>query len=122
MQLTKNLKSSEITCGCGCGYDDISPKLTQMFQKARDKYADAIIVTSGCRCQKHNTVVGGVPNSAHTKGLALDVSVMNQTPAKMQKLAFCLGYAGFERAEINASKNYIHVDIDDTKPSGVWFI
>ena len=117
--LSRNLRVDEVTCGCGCGFDNISDELTQKFQKARDLFGEPIIITSGCRCTAHNEIVGGKTNSAHLKGLALDLAVYNPTPFKMQKLAFCLGRAGFERADISTKQCYIHVDIDRSKPAGI---
>lgn len=44
-------------------------------------YGKPIIITSGYRCQKLNTLVGGVANSWHTRGNAADIHVASLTEA-----------------------------------------
>lgn len=44
-------------------------------------YGKPIIITSGFRCQKLNTLVGGVSNSWHTQGNAADIHVASLTEA-----------------------------------------
>lgn len=64
-KLAKNLTTEEVQCKCGCGLEKISPRTVEMFQRVRDKCGYPLIVTSGCRCEKHNKAVGGVADSAH---------------------------------------------------------
>lgn len=45
-----------------------------VLQPIRDKYGKPIIVTSGYRCEKLNTLVGGVKTSQHVKGEAVDIT------------------------------------------------
>lgn len=47
----------------------------------RRTYGKPIIITSGYRCQKLNTLVGGVSNSWHTQGNAADIHVDSLTEA-----------------------------------------
>lgn len=44
-------------------------------------YGKPIIITSGYRCPKLNTLVGGVSNSWHTQGNAADIHVASLTEA-----------------------------------------
>ena len=71
--LSRNFSRSEIQCQCGCGKDDISPYLIERLQAVRNIYAKPMEITSGVRCKAHNEAVGGVKNSAHTLGLAVDI-------------------------------------------------
>ena len=68
-------------------------------------------INSGFRTVEHNKAVGGVVNSAHTRGYAADIS----TPkGKNQKLIVkALRQAGFKRFGIYT--NFIHVDNDPIK-------
>lgn len=50
---------------------------TQVLEPARAKFGRPIIITSGYRCAKLNTAVGGVPKSYHTKGMAADIKIEN---------------------------------------------
>ena len=45
----------------------------EVLQPIRNKYRRAITITSGYRCPKLNSVIGGVKNSQHTSGCAADI-------------------------------------------------
>lgn len=49
------------------------------LQPIRDKLKKPMIVTSGFRCSALNRAVGGVSNSQHTKGQAVDFHVNGMT-------------------------------------------
>lgn len=73
----KSFKLEDFKCGCGGKYCTGYPKvldiqLLKNLQAVRDKYG-ATTITSGLRCSKHNSAVGGVWNSYHKKGKALDI-------------------------------------------------
>lgn len=82
----------------------------------RKTYGKPIIITSGYRCAKLNTAVGGVPNSWHMKGNAADLHVSGRAEAQdlfrlLQKLPSvdtCL----FEHSK---SAQWLHVQWDLTK-------
>jgi zinc D-Ala-D-Ala carboxypeptidase len=94
--------------------DDIVAKL----DKARDLFGAPIIMTCGYRDPAHNTEIGGVADSAHTKGMAADVQAPLD-PFIRQKLFWSFGAAGFLRIE-DAPKHF-HVDVDYSKPTpAVW--
>lgn len=69
-------------------------------------------ITSGYRCERLNTAVGGKKNSAHVRGLAADIRFTNQQHAK--DLINALIAAGFKRIGLGSS--FIHADIDNTLP------
>ena len=75
-------------------------------------------ISSGYRCKKHNLEVGGVKNSAHLKGLAVDIEVLDSV--SRLKILRALVIVGFNR--IGISKGFIHVDVDvdKTKPDNIW--
>ena len=120
-KMTKNFKRHEFACKCGCGFDDISPKLVAKLQLARDLFGEPIKVNSGCRCLSHNRKEKSRDTSSHIKGLAVDVSCNNTDTFKLIKLAYCLGRAGFKRIGINTKKKFIHIDIDKEKAQNVIF-
>ncbi len=113
--LSKNFHSAEFACKCGCGGNTISQSLVDMLQGIRDRLG-RVDITSGYRCEAHNKAVGGVPNSAHTKGLAVDIAC--SVGADRYALLDTVFVAGFYR--IGIAKSFIHVDIDDSKPGSVW--
>jgi zinc D-Ala-D-Ala carboxypeptidase len=125
MQLTKNfslnefLKSNTAT-RMGIGEQFAPPQfvldnidnLAQQLQVARDYFGEPMVFSSGYRCKRLNTAVGGVANSAHTSGSAVDIEFHSEAQAK--KLIEALIKAGFKR--IGLGWSFIHVDIDHTKP------
>ena len=74
-KLSKDFEVWEFACSCGCGYEDIDPKLVEKLQMLRDLVGKPIVVTSGCRCKAYNKHIGGVSNSPHLLGLAADIQV-----------------------------------------------
>ena len=70
-------------------------------------------ITSGYRSPDSNSKVGGVKNSAHTAGLAVDLKAPIGKDER-EKMIWALGVAGFER--IGVYDRHFHVDIDMSKP------
>lgn len=58
-------------------YKDNIYDLAVLLQKIRNEFKHPIYVTSGYRCPKLNTAVGGSKTSAHMKGLAADIHASN---------------------------------------------
>lgn len=73
----KNFKKSEFTCKCGCGLNNIQLEVVKIADEVREHFGSPAIVTSGTRCPKHNAEVGGVANSRHLQGKAIDMYVQN---------------------------------------------
>lgn len=68
-------KKGEFTCKCGCGLNNMNLAVVKIADKVREHFGSPAIVTSGSRCEKHNKEVGGVANSRHLKGKAIDMYV-----------------------------------------------
>lgn len=64
-------------------YLNLMALVNSLLDPIRDKFATPMIITSGYRCEKVNKLVGGVDNSQHMKGEAVD---------------FC--FAGFSKKEM----------------------
>ena len=88
-----------------------------MLNYARKVANIPFIINSGYRCEAHNKEVDGVENSAHTRGLAVDIKTTNST--KRFIIVSALLRAGFKR--IGVGKTFIHCDADKTLPQGVMF-
>lgn len=76
-------------------------------------------INSGFRTEMHNRRVGGVEHSAHTKGLAVDLSVRNDEDRYLV-IAAAL-HSGFTR--IGIGKTFIHIDCvpeELNKPPRIW--
>lgn len=68
-------KKDEFTCKCGCGLNNMNLKVVKIADEVRKRFGKPAIVTSGSRCEKHNKEVGGVANSRHLQGKAIDMYV-----------------------------------------------
>lgn len=77
-----------------------------------------MIVNSGYRTKAHNERVGGSPDSAHTKGLAVDIHVLDNT-FRYNLIRIAMKH-GINR--IGVYRTFIHLDMDSSKPSNViWY-
>lgn len=56
----KYFSKNDMTCKCGCGLNNTDLRLMQIADRIREHFGSLSIITSGCRCSKHNAEVGGV--------------------------------------------------------------
>lgn len=97
----------------------ISPSLVSMLDMARGIAQVPFIINSGVRTISHNKAIGGVDDSSHLKGLAVDIKIINSS--SRFRIIRSLLVVGFRRVGI--ASNYIHCDIDYDKPLDViwWY-
>lgn len=88
----------------------VSPLVMDIAQKVRTKTGLVMKLTSGLRTVAKNTQVGGVSNSSHLKGLALDFSVTNSTRQIFLNALINCGTPVF----IEDCPDHIHFDIDSS--------
>lgn len=94
-------------------------ELMARLDVARDLCGFPIIITSGARTPEQNAVAGGVSESSHMKGLAVDIH-MPPGQNEREKLIWALGRAGFRR--MGLYNRHAHCDVDPNKPQdAVWF-
>lgn len=67
-------------------YFNLVVLVDNLLDRIRERFAVPMIITSGYRCERLNKMVGGVDNSQHMKGEAVD---------------FC--FAGFSKKEMAAA-------------------
>lgn len=109
----KHFERPEFACHCGGKYCNGFPMemeetLIVVADRVRDHFDAPMIVSSGVRCSRHNAAVGGVSNSRHLKGKAMDFAVRGKTSA--QVLAFVQKQPEIRYAyAIDGS--YVHMDI-----------
>ncbi len=110
-------KEAEFACKCGCGLVVMSPDFVRRLDIARRMAGCPFHINSGYRCARHNATVGGVTESSHTKGHAVDISACD-SPSRYKILQGLLD-AGFHR--IGIGQTLIHVDDDPQKePQVIW--
>lgn len=85
-----------------------SQKLVKLAEKVRTHFNAPITVSSGIRCKQHNINQGGVTNSRHTLGTAMDFCVKGKTAAQVLAYVKTLPEVAYCYA-INGS--YVHMDV-----------
>ena len=96
----------------------ISCDLIHRLEYACEAAGVPFVITSGYRTKQHNEAVGGVPGSAHCKGLAADIAATS-SQARFTILSALIS-EGFTRLGIGP--DFIHVDTDETKAHGVCWL
>lgn len=94
---------------------DMSFEVVQMVEMMCVYTKQRLIVTSGYRTVAHNRDIKGAVNSAHLKGLAVDIHC--PTSYLRYKLVNWLVLRGIKRIEVGS--NWVHFDIDETLPNPV---
>ena len=103
---------SEFACKCRkCGGFPAEPqeKLIRVADRVRKHFGAAATVSSGVRCAQHNSNVGGVSNSRHLLGKAMDFDIAGKTAT--QVLAYVQQQPEIRYAYAIDSE-YVHMDID----------
>lgn len=85
----------------------LEPVTAQRLILAEAYYGAPIFVTSAYRTQEHNKEVGGVPNSQHLFGKAVDIRMPNSA-TQLNKLIWALSQAGF--TGVGVYNNHLHAD------------
>jgi len=95
--------------------DSISDDLIHALDRLEREVGFDLTFNSGYRCPKCNTRVGGVRNSAHLRGLAVDISCsFSILRFNLLKAALDLGFR-----RIGIGKTIIHLDVDVSLPQDV---
>ncbi len=111
----KHFKKDEFTCKCGCGLNNLDLRLANVLEQIREHFGKACIVTSGCRCSKHNKNVGGVQGSRHVLGKAADIYIQGISADELLAYTKTLVNNGTLRYTYTNDSNMngvVHVDIE----------
>ena len=104
-KISTHFTNKELDCSCGCG-TTVKDEFLVYLELLRIKVNEPLYPTSGGRCFSHNKKVGGVVNSQHPKGLAVDLSCDNsKLRFKIISTAIKLGFTG-----IGIAETFIHLD------------
>lgn len=109
----KYFTKGEFKCHCGgkyCNGFQAEPqeKLVRAADKVREHFGAPATVSSGCRCTRHNSAVGGVSNSRHLSGKAMDFCIRGKSSAQVLAFVQTLPEIRYAYA-IDGS--YVHMDI-----------
>lgn len=103
----------EFACHCGGKYcngfpKEMQEKLIVVADRVREHFGAPMTVSSGVRCTRHNAAVGGVSNSRHLDGKAMDFAVRGKSSS--QVLAYVQQQPEIRYAYAIDS-GYVHMDI-----------
>lgn len=124
-QLTQNFTLAEFErsdTARAQGIDNSVPKallpnvqrLAEFLQELRDALGKRIIISSGYRGDTLNRMVGGVTSSAHSHGLAADISVPGMSPEELFQAIIKLDL-GYDQV-IQEFDKWVHVGLSVGKP------
>lgn len=95
MQITKNFTWNEITksqTAIRLGFSNepleehkvnLELLAKDFLQPLRDELKKGIVITSGYRCKKLNTAIGGAKNSQHMRGEAVDIECFSMSTVQL---------------------------------------
>ena len=90
------------------------PEFVAWLDLIRAKAQVPFVINSAYRTPEHNEAVGGVHNSPHMLGCAVDIAAPDsKTYFSILEAAISCGCT-----RIGMGKNFIHLDLDGTKPQG----
>ena len=109
----KYFDRSEFACKCGkyCNGFPVEPKevLVRLADRAREEFGSPATISSGVRCSQHNANVGGVSNSKHKYGVAMDISIKGVSGSKLYAWAQ-------KQPEVRYTYiiegNWVHIDVN----------
>ena len=96
----------------------LQPALVTKLDAAREAAGVPFIITCGLRDEQHNADIGGAPNSAHLRGLAVDLLVTDSYTR--YRVVWGLYAAGFLRIE--CAPHHVHADLANDLPHPVLFL
>lgn len=87
----------------GCILDE---GMLDKLEALRVRVGRPVVITSGFRSREHNAEVGGVKDSLHMTGQAVDLKVPGMAPAQVAEVAAAVGFDG-----IGTYDRHVHVSV-----------
>lgn len=110
--LTLGLSHEEFRCKCNyddCTFTLVNYRLLTAYKNLRKHWGAPLIINSGFRCQAHNLNVGGVRDSWHKKGSAIDI---RPTSGRIEDLYF-LADKFFDLVIHYQKEGFIHCQMEE---------
>ena len=101
------------TDGKNCGFNAVDAELVQVLDDVREHFGKPVMITSGCRCRKHNAKVGGAKNSTHVFGIAADIRVKDIDAKEVYKY---LDEKYSNKYGIGKYTGWTHIDVRTNGP------
>lgn len=91
-------------------YNNLETLVDKLLDPIRERFATPIVVTSGYRCKKLNEIVGGVENSQHRKGQAVDFYFLGFSRTELSEAFFEISdNFDFDQLIYYKKKGFIHI-------------
>lgn len=91
-------------------YKNLEALVDNLLDPIRERFATPIVVTSGYRCKKLNEIVGGVENSQHRKGQAVDFYFLGFDRKELSEAFFEISdNFDFDQMIYYKKKGFIHI-------------
>ena len=103
----------EFRCQCGGKYCKGFPSepeeaLVKAADQVRSHFSSPVTVSSGVRCTRHNEAVGGVSNSRHLTGKAVDFAVKGRNAGEVLSYVGTLPQIRYAYA---IDGGFVHMDV-----------
>lgn len=104
-----------VRCTPSCKMSDMDEQFLRKLDKIRERAGIPLLLTCAYRTRQHDLNMGRSGNSAHTKGLAVDIRCnASITRAKIIEAAMFWGIT-----RIGIGKTFVHIDADQSLPQHV---
>lgn len=104
-------------CEPPCSINDMDADFLAILDNVREEAGIPLVINCAYRSKAHDLSKGRSGNSAHTKGLAVDIRAnTSATRYKIVAAALALGIT-----RIGIGRTFVHIDNDATLPQGVMF-
>lgn len=98
----------------------LDPAFVAILDYARQKAGVPFVITSGFRTPEENAAAGGAANSAHLRGLAVDLRCRDSHDRYL--IIRALFQLGLQRIVVYAGDGHVHVDNDPDLPAQVFVV
>jgi zinc D-Ala-D-Ala carboxypeptidase len=98
--------------------EGLDPRLLALLDRARGLAKVPFWITSGKRSAAANDAAGGVKDSAHIRGLAVDIRCAD--PRVRMRIVSAAIAAGFTRIGVYTA--HLHLDADPSLPADVMWV
>lgn len=95
--------------GCTAGMKPLSDRALKFIDLVRAALGKPVTITSGWRCPERNTSCGGVKNSLHLRGAAVDIAVSEDMEGLKNVVRRLSALPDFAPDETQYKAGYIHL-------------
>ena len=97
---------------------DVKAELIALAEQIETLVGYELIITSGYRSPDHPVERNKARPGTHTTGSALDIAAVGG--GTVYELVKAAQAVGVERIGISRSRNFVHIDIDNSRVKSIW--